>query len=166
MTPYEIDAQAKLLLERFVEPSDSALHRLLLAAGIHEYLEQVMPVLAKVAREEEGHTWADVGEVLQITRQAAFQRLGRQPFLYPDGKGGQQIVDPDSQAYLDSLRQAREQLRNEPGRASDVRIIDDYLKLVEAGGAGDDEVVLLPVVQEVEVEVEVPVAKRRPSRKK
>ena len=159
MTPYSVDPGAKLLLERFIDPSLSAIDRLLIAAGIHEYLDQTMPVLAKVAREEEGHTWADVGEVLQITRQAAFQRLGKQPFRYPDGKGGMQVIDPESKAYLDSLREAREALIAEGGRDGDVTVIDDYLRRVEAGeGVGD--LGLLPVPIDEEVVVEVPVKKK------
>jgi hypothetical protein len=126
MAPFEVPQEAKLLFDRFTDSSRSALESLLLAAGIHEYLEQVMPALAKVAREEEGHTWADVGEVLQITRQAAYQRLGK-PFVYMDGSGGYQVVDPASKAYLESLRQARTSLSDEAGREADVRLIDDFL---------------------------------------
>jgi hypothetical protein len=154
MAPFEVDQAVKVLFDRFSDPSRSALEGLLFAAGIHEYLEQVMPVLAKVAREEEGHTWADVGEVLQITRQAAYQRLGK-PFLYVDGTGGYQVVDPSSKAYLESLRQARESLADEPGREDDVRLIDNFLAQSSVGASGQASSVV-----PVEVEVEVPAGAR------
>lgn len=163
MTPYDPDPQIKLLFERFSEPSMTALDRLLTAAGIHEYLDQVMPVLAKVARDEEGHTWADVGEVLQVTRQAAYQRLGKQPFRYPDGKGGMQIVDPESRAYLDSLQQARTALVDEGGRDADVAVIDHYLRAV-ASGEPAEGLNFVPV--EIEVEVEVPVSPAKAAKAK
>jgi len=131
MAPFQPAEEVGLLFDRFSDPTRSALERLLVAAGIHEYLEQVMPALAKVAREEEGHSWADVGEVLHVTRQAAYQRLGK-PFTYFDGTGGYKEVDPSSSAYIDSLRQAREELTAEGGRADDIEIIDQYLRSVGA----------------------------------
>ncbi|MHB1445378.1 MAG: hypothetical protein ACYCZV_06955 [Acidimicrobiales bacterium] len=134
MAPFESAEEVNLLFDRFNDPSRTALERLLVAAGIHEYLEQVMPALAKVAREEEGHSWADVGEVLHVTRQAAYQRLGK-PFTYFDGTGGYKDVDPSSSAYIDSLRQARQELVARGGRSDDVELIDQYLRSVGADQA-------------------------------
>ena len=163
MTPFDVDAQAQLLFERFAQPSKSALDRLLIAAGIQAYLEEAMPALAKVAREEEGHTWADVGEVLKVTRQAAYQRLGKQTVSYFDGNGGKQSIDPDSPAYIDSLRSALVTLSTEAGREDDVKLLTDYLQRVDAG---DDTGMLLPVPveQEIEVVVEAPAPKARKTR--
>ncbi len=163
MTPYAIDPQVNVLFERFTDPNRSALDLLLYAAGIHEYLDQVMPGLAKAAREEEGHTWADVGEVLRITRQAAYQRLGKGPFEYLDGRGGYKLVDPDSTAYLESLRLARAEIAAEPGREGDVRLIDDYLADAESGHA---TVGIKYVPVEVEVEVEVKTPAKKPAKKR
>lgn len=154
MTPFDVDSEAKLLFERFSQPAQSALDRLLTAAGIQAYLEDAMPALAKVAREEEGHSWADVGEVLKVTRQAAYQRLGKQRVTYFDMKGGKQSIDPDSPAYIDSLRAALAALRDEPGRDDDTKILTDYLARVDAG---EDTGMFLPVPIDEEVDVAVAV---------
>ncbi|HVT78597.1 MAG TPA: hypothetical protein VHD87_16275 [Acidimicrobiales bacterium] len=157
MTPFDVDTEARLLFERFMEPDRSALERLLTAAGIQAYLDAALPALAKVARDEEGHSWADVGEVLQITRQAAFQRLGKQPFRYYDGKGGMRVVDPESPAYRHSLEEAYAALKDEPGREADAAILADYL----AGRAGEAVQLLpVPIEEEIQVVVEKPVRKK------
>lgn len=119
--------ETRLLFDRLLDPDRSALERLLTAAGLHEYLAQIMPSLAKEAREQEGHTWADVGEVLHITRQAAYQRLGKEPMTYFDGRGGYQVVDPSSSAYFESLRAARDHLRESGDRPDDLRMLEQYL---------------------------------------
>lgn len=120
--------ETRILFDRVLDPTRSSLDRLLVAAGLHEFLDQLMPALAKEAREKEGHTWADVGEALHITRQAAYQRLGKQPMTYFDGRGGYQVVDPESSAYLESLRMARDQLRESGDRPDDLRLVERYLE--------------------------------------
>lgn len=119
--------ETRLLFERLLDPERTALERLLVAAGLHEFLDQVMPALAEEARKKEGHSWADVGEVLHITRQAAYQRLGKEPITYFDGEGGYQVVDTTSSAYLESLRAARDQLREAGDRPDDLRLLEQYL---------------------------------------
>ena len=125
---YRMTDETRLLFERLLDPDRSALERLLVAAGLHEYLDQIMPALAKEARESEGHSWADVGEVLHITRQAAYQRLGKEPMTYFDGSGGYRAVDPSSSAYLESLRAARDQLRKSGNQPDDLRLLEKYLR--------------------------------------
>jgi hypothetical protein len=125
------NTETRLLFDRLLDPDRSALERLLTAAGLHEYLTQLMPSLAKEAREQEGHSWADVGEVLHITRQAAYQRLGKEPMTYFDGRGGYQVVDPSSSAYFESLRDARDQLRESGDRPDDLRLLEQYLSAHE-----------------------------------
>jgi hypothetical protein len=144
MTPFTVDSATQLLLERFADPSITAFDRLIAAAGIHQYLDQAMPQLAHVARQEEGHSWADIGVVLQVTRQAAFQRLGKSA----GGVGTAPVIDPNSAVYLDSLREVRNAIADEPGRETELALLDSYLDRVEAGMSTDD-MTMIPMVLKV-----------------
>lgn len=68
-----------------------------------------------------------------------------------------QVIDPESKAYLDSLREAREALVAEGGRTEDVALLDDYLRRVDSGESIDD-LVVVPIERVIEVEVETPVS--------
>ena len=54
-------------------------------------LNDILRALVRQARAE-GRTWAEIGEVLQVTRQAAFQRFGA-----PAGGAGDRHWIPPSQ---------------------------------------------------------------------
>lgn len=46
------------------------------AQGIDELAEQVLKLCVQQSRDA-GHTWQEIGDLLGVTRQAAFQRFGR-----------------------------------------------------------------------------------------
>jgi hypothetical protein len=47
-------------------------------------VNDILHALVRQARAE-GHTWAEIGEVLHVTRQAAFQRFGQRAAI-PSGR--------------------------------------------------------------------------------
>ncbi|MFJ9543400.1 DUF3887 domain-containing protein [Streptomyces sp. NPDC101225] len=46
------------------------------ARGLDELAEQVLKLCVQLCRDA-GHTWQEIGDLLGVTRQAAFQRFGR-----------------------------------------------------------------------------------------
>jgi len=115
MTPFSVSPAAVHLANRCFDDSLPALDRLLFAASLQGYLADAMQALAAVAREEEGHSWADVGAVLSITKQAAHQRLSADvPVL--DETGAYASPETAPAAYVQALRAAHDQLSQEDGQ--------------------------------------------------
>lgn len=46
------------------------------AQGVHELADQVLKLCVQQSRDA-GHTWQELGDLLGVTRQAAFQRFGK-----------------------------------------------------------------------------------------
>jgi len=109
-------------MERCADEQLPALDRLLNAAALQQYLHGVLQALADVARDEEGHSWADVGTALSITKQAAHQRFGGARLL--DECGSYVDADRAPAAYLSSLEEARAALLAQGGRERDLRLVD------------------------------------------
>lgn len=109
-------------MQRCADEELPALDRLLNAAALQQYLQGVLQALADVARDEEGHSWADVGTALSITRQAAHQRFGGERLL--DDRGNYVDADRAPAAYLASLEDARAALLAQGGRGRHVRLVE------------------------------------------
>lgn len=132
MPPFVFDPQVRQLLDRCADASRPALDRLLTAAALQQYLGDALQALADVAREEEGHSWADVGTALSITRQAAHQRFAGERVLDEQGA----YRGPAPSAYLTALQEARSALLAEGGRDRDVRLVEAGIARLE-GRPGD-----------------------------
>lgn len=120
--PFTLDPEVRRLMERCADEQLPALDRLLNAAALQQYLNGVLQALADVAREEEGHSWADVGTALSITKQAAHQRFGGERVLHDDGTYRSPHDIPA--AYLASLEETRAALLAEGGRERDLRLVE------------------------------------------
>lgn len=127
MAPFSFDPRVTRLMEQCADESRPALDRLLHAAALQQYLGDALQALADVAREEEGHSWADVGTALSITRQAAHQRFAGERVL--DDAGGYRSAPPT--AYLAALQEARTALLAEGGRERDVRLVEAGIARME-----------------------------------
>lgn len=122
MAPFSLAPDVRRLMERCADEELPALDRLLNAAALQQYLHGVLQALADVARDEEGHSWADVGTALSITKQAAHQRFGGERLL--DQSGTYVDADRAPAAYLASLEDARAALLAQGGRERDLRLLD------------------------------------------
>jgi hypothetical protein len=147
MTPIDTPAEFRYLLEETANEEASALERLFAASALRQGLDELLTELAQVAREEEGFSWADVGKVLDITKQAAQQRFGK-PGVITVSPEGNVSVSTNRKKYEESMREA--------------------LRELEGKGLPKD---YKPQLVEVEVEVEVPVPvpakkKAKPAKKK
>lgn len=133
MTPIEMPQELRYLLDRAGKEDASALERLFAGSALRQGLDELLAELAQAAREEEGFSWADVGKVLDITKQAAQQRFGKKGMITvsPEGKV---TVSANRERYEEELRAALKELEG----------MD-----LPAG--------YVPPIIEVEVEVEVPV---------
>jgi len=131
MSPFSLDLEVRQLMERCADEELPALDRLLNAAALQQYLHGVLQALADVARDEEGHSWADVGTVLSITKQAAHQRFGGERLL--DDRGTYVNVDRAPTVYLASLEDAREALFAEGGRERDLRLVEAGIARARGG---------------------------------
>jgi hypothetical protein len=69
---------AGILLGRQESEADPVLSALSASRNLAVVVDDIQRSLARQARER-GRTWAAIGEVLQVTRQAAFQRFGGTP---------------------------------------------------------------------------------------
>ncbi len=122
MAPFSLDPDVRRLMERCADEELPALDRLLNAAALQQYLHGVLQALADVARDEEGHSWADVGTALRITKQAAHQRFGGERLL--DERGTYVNADRAPEAYVASLEDARAALLAQGGRERDLRLVE------------------------------------------
>ncbi|MGY6023584.1 DUF3887 domain-containing protein [Streptomyces spinosirectus] len=70
--------QASVLAEALGSPlaAPAYLDLIRRAQGIDELAEQVLRLCVQQGRDA-GHTWQEIGDLLGVTRQAAFQRFGR-----------------------------------------------------------------------------------------
>lgn len=67
--------QLKSLCEQATDSEASTPQRLLAAATLRGVLDEYLEALAATARSE-GHTWAELGTVLGVTKQAVQKRWG------------------------------------------------------------------------------------------
>ena len=70
--------QASLLAEAVGSPLAPPSHLDLVRNGLrtHQLAEQVLKLCVQQSRDA-GHTWQEIGDLLGVTRQAAFQRFGK-----------------------------------------------------------------------------------------
>ncbi|HZN14577.1 MAG TPA: hypothetical protein VFB78_09945 [Acidimicrobiales bacterium] len=129
MTPIDMPRELRTLLDRTADTKSSALERLFAASALHNGLDELLAELAQAARLEEGYSWADVGKVLDITKQAAQQRLGKSGVIRVDPKGNVSVLQ---------------------GRARYEAGLRDALDRLDGGLAANEQAVI------VEVEVQVP----------
>lgn len=66
---------AEVLRGAKAEDSKATLRAVAATRSLSDVVDDTLRALVRQAREE-GRTWAEIGEVLRITRQAAFQRFG------------------------------------------------------------------------------------------
>ncbi len=156
VAPIDVPKELPMLLDRVANVDVPALDRMFAAAALREGLDKLLAELAQVAREEDGHSWADVGSVLNITKQAAQQRLGKAGVITvgPDGT----ITTSESRDdYVADLRAALERLSS-PGDEAMRQVVADTLDRIEKGGdVGPDGA--------MPVRIEVPAGpKKRPRR--
>ena len=74
----QLAGQSSLLAERVSNPpaSPSYLDLIRSAKSTAELAEQVLKLCVQQSRDA-GHTWQEIGDLLGVTRQAAFQRFGK-----------------------------------------------------------------------------------------
>src|SRR5579862_3127721 len=74
----QLAEQTSLLAEAAGSPlaAPSYLDRVRNALRTHQLAEQVLKVCVQQSRDA-GHTWQEIGDLLGVTRQAAFQRFGK-----------------------------------------------------------------------------------------
>jgi hypothetical protein len=116
-----------------------------------------------------GHTWAEIGELLRVSRQAAFQRFGggREP-VAEDGialpvEGAAEVAKPVLQAFLDGrFADARANFDQRMLDACSVELLADVREKVRALG-GEVQALGSPVisVREGYTAVDIPVALER-----
>jgi len=160
MVPIDVPKELPMLLDRAANPDASALERMFAAAALREGLDRFLAELAQVAREEEGYSWADVGSVLNITKQAAQQRLGK-PGVLTVGPDGSITTSTSREQYIAGLRAALDKLSS-AGDDDMRRVVADTLQRAEQGEElGTDGAVPVRVEYEVPVAVKVPRKRRR-----
>src|SRR5579863_6360267 len=73
-----LEAQVSALTEDARSPltSPDYLDLVRRAQGLDELAEQVLRLCVQQSRDA-GHTWQEIGDLLGVTRQAAFQRFGK-----------------------------------------------------------------------------------------
>jgi hypothetical protein len=88
------------------DSSGSVMRAIAATRSLDAIVEDTLRTLVRQARAE-GHTWAEIGELLHVTRQAAFQRFGGSPASSAeDGvavavDGAADAAVPVLQAFLD-----------------------------------------------------------------
>lgn len=70
-------ASFEQLVAAVADEDRPAIERLVAGAALRTHLDRLLPRLADTARSEEGHSWASIGDALDISRQAAQQRFGK-----------------------------------------------------------------------------------------
>jgi hypothetical protein len=144
MPPIDVPPELRVLLDRVADVDVPALDRMFFAAALREGLDGLLVELAQVAREEDGYSWADVGAVLNITKQAAQQRLGKRAVLTvtPDGTV---TASESRQEYVAGLRAALDALSS-PADADVRRLVADALDEAERGDDSSPDPVIKVVV--------------------
>jgi len=136
MPPISTPSEITALFGMVADDSRPALERLLIGASLRDGLDHHLTELAQSAREEEGHSWAQVGKALDISRQAAQQRFGKVDAIHVDLDGTITTTEVREE-HVEAMREAV--LRAQAGQES----------------SAADDVTFEPVPVEVEVEVEV-----------
>lgn len=129
-------------------------------------VEDIMRALVEQARSA-GHTWADIGDVLHVSRQAAFQRFGggqcqalKEGAIAPPVEGAVEHAVPVLNAFLDGrFDDARSMFGERMLRACSVELLTDVREKVRRE-AGEVQAVGTPVVsiRDGYTVVEIPVA--------
>jgi hypothetical protein len=128
-------------------------------------VEDTLHALVDQARAA-GHTWAEIGQLLHVSRQAAFQRFGGSgPPTVEDGvavpvEGAVEAAVPVLQAFLDGrFHDARERFGTRMLDACSIELLDDVRQRVRQHG-GEVQALGSPVisVREGYTAVDVPVS--------
>jgi len=87
--PTQLERAAQLLADALRHPPavPSGLSAVQLAVALRQVADQALASCVQQARAA-GHTWQELGDVLQTTRQAAFQRFGRPVATMADPRTG------------------------------------------------------------------------------
>ena len=87
--PTQLERAAQLLADALRHPPGvpSGLSAVQLAVALRQVADQALAICVQQARAA-GHTWQELGDVLQTTRQAAFQRFGRPVTTMSDPRTG------------------------------------------------------------------------------
>jgi hypothetical protein len=141
VTPVDMPKEFKFLLKQLGDSEASALNRLFAGSALKQGLDELLTELAQAAREEEGFSWADVGKVLDITKQAAQQRFGRRGVITVTARGDVKLTENRAE-YEARLREALDELE---ARGLDV---------------GDIEPTIVEVEVEMPVDVEAPATRK------
>jgi ribosomal protein L18E len=154
MAPISTPSEFTALFGMVADDERSALERLLVGASLRSALDHHLAELAQCAREEEGHSWADVGKALEISKQAAQQRFGKVDAIRVDLDGA--VVPSElREEQLEELRVKLSQL--DMSRQATAANLDAMAQRVRDAGDDDQRMELHPVFVEVEVPVEVEV---------
>jgi hypothetical protein len=123
MVPIDTPPELRYLMDRTADDASSALDRLFAGSALRQGLDELLVELAQVAREEEGHSWADVGRALDITKQAAQQRFGRREVITVSPEGDV-TVTKNRERYESALRDALLALGDDLPEGVEVRPIE------------------------------------------
>lgn len=95
MTPAAMPPALPNLLAQAANESEDATARLFAAATMRAELDEWLPALAQDARDQ-GHTWADLGMALGVTKQAMQKRFGgeRKAWVYDTTRDGPELRPP------------------------------------------------------------------------
>lgn len=114
-------------------------------------VEDTLRALVEQARAD-GHTWAEIGEVLHVSRQAAFQRFGggrperEEAGIVAPVEGAVENAVPVLQAFIDGrFDDARSTFDQRMRKACSVELLADVRDKVRVG-AGEVEALGTPVV--------------------
>lgn len=114
-------------------------------------VEDTLRALVEQARAD-GHTWAEIGEVLHVSRQAAFQRFGggrperEEAGIAAPVEGAVENAVPVLQAFIDGrFDDARSTFDQRMRKACSVELLADVRDKVRVG-AGEVEALGTPVV--------------------
>ncbi len=135
MTPISTPPEINALFDMVTDDSRPALERLLVGASLRDGLDHLLTELAQAAREEEGHSWAQVGNTLEISKQAAQQRFGKVDAIRVDIDG---CITPTEvrEEHLEAMRQALAKLQ--AGREALASRLDDVSTGLDALARRDE----------------------------
>jgi hypothetical protein len=108
------------LLKQAGNEDENPTARLFAAATLKAELDEWLPVLAQAARDA-GHTWADLGDALGVTKQAVQKRFGGSDvknWVYDTAEDGERRMRPASSEDLARLRAVGVELPNRGGDTS------------------------------------------------
>ena len=143
MTLTELQDQLRPFVKRVEEAApDRVLDQVTAAVSVAAELERLGDVLINLFVEQArtaGHSWAEIGTSLGVSRQAAQQRLGRfQQVPVAPGGGGRQKGSPFAVWHLNDASEIEVQV--EPGNAWHRLVSLDgftYQQLIEASKKAD-----------------------------